>query len=77
MGKSLAVVLPGKSVRVVFVEGGVRCRQCLAELGVLPGETLKVIRSAPFAGPIMVEVNNSRFMLGRGMAAKIIVEELD
>ena len=54
-----------------------RCRQCLAEMGVYPGETLKIIRSAPFAGPILVEANGCRFILGRGMAAKVIVEEMD
>ncbi|MCD6319303.1 MAG: ferrous iron transport protein A [Candidatus Desulfofervidaceae bacterium] len=73
----LDAVSPGKKVKVIMVEGGVRCRQCLGEMGVYPGETLQVIRSAPFAGPIMVETNGSRFMLGRGMAAKIIVEEMD
>ena len=73
---TLNMVLPGKKVRIIMVEGGVRCRQCLAELGVYPGDIVKVIRSAPFAGPILVEVNGARVMLGRGMASKIIVEEV-
>lgn len=77
MKLTLDMVSPGKRVKVLLVEGGLRCRQCLSELGVYPGETLEVIRSAPFAGPIMVETNGSRFMLGRGMAAKIVVEEID
>ena len=73
----LDTVSPGKKVKIIMVEGGVRCRQCLAEMGVYPGETLKIIRSAPFAGPILVETNGCRFILGRGMAAKVIVEEID
>jgi len=77
MKLTLDMVPPGKKVKVLLVEGGLRCRQCLSELGVYPGEALKVVRSAPFAGPILVETNNTRFMLGRGMAAKIVVEETD
>jgi ferrous iron transport protein A len=67
----------GKTVRILRVEGGLRCRQCLADLGVHPGEVIKIIRSAPFAGPILAEVNGAKFMVGRGMATKVIVENID
>ncbi|HDD35347.1 MAG TPA: ferrous iron transport protein A [Candidatus Desulfofervidus auxilii] len=70
------MVAPGKKVRIIMVEGGIRCRQCLAELGVYPGDTIKVIRSAPFSGPILIEANGGKVMIGRGMASKIIVEEV-
>jgi len=66
----------GKTVRILRIEGGLRCRQCLGDLGVYPGETIKIIRSAPFAGPILAEVNGTKFMLGRGMATKVVVEEI-
>lgn len=46
----------------------------LADLGILPGTRLKVVRRAPFGGPVEVEVGGSRFMIGRGLASKIIVE---
>ncbi|AMM40633.1 Ferrous iron transporter, FeoA subunit domain protein [Candidatus Desulfofervidus auxilii] len=77
MSISLDRIPAGKIVRILRIEGGLRCRQCLADLGVLPGETIKIIRSAPFAGPILAEVNGTKFMLGRGMATKVIVEDID
>ncbi|MEM0329220.1 MAG: FeoA family protein [Nitrososphaerota archaeon] len=46
----------------------------LADLGILPGTRIKVVRRAPFGGPIEVEVGGSRFMIGRGLASRIIVE---
>lgn len=70
--------------------GGLRCRfgwswkgenkvsrgaaKRLADLGILPGTRIKVVRRAPFGGPIEVEVGGSRFMIGRGLASRIIVE---
>lgn len=46
----------------------------LADLGILPGTRIKVVRRAPFGGPLEVEVGSSRFMIGRGLASRIIVE---
>lgn len=46
----------------------------LADLGILPGTRIKIVRKAPFGGPIEIEVGGSRFMIGRGLASKVIVE---
>jgi Fe2+ transport system protein FeoA len=46
----------------------------LADLGILPGAKIRVVRKAPFGGPIEIEVRGSRFMIGRGLASRIIVE---
>lgn len=46
----------------------------LADLGILPGMRIRVVRRAPFGGPVEVEVGGSRFMIGRGLASRIIVE---
>jgi len=46
----------------------------LADLGILVGSRIKVVRKAPFGGPIEIEVNGSRFMIGRGLAERILVE---
>ncbi|MCC6024622.1 MAG: ferrous iron transport protein A [Thaumarchaeota archaeon] len=56
--------------------GGPRCGAAkrLADLGILPGARIKVVRKAPLGGPIEIEVHGSRFMIGRGLASRIIVE---
>lgn len=77
MPLTLDMASPGKAVRIHSIEGGLRSRQRLADLNVYPGEVIKIIRSAPFAGPILVEVNGAKFMVGRGMASKVVVEEID
>ena len=46
----------------------------LAQLGFLPGNKVRIIRSAPFHGPLLLEVEGSEIVLGRGIAAHILVE---
>jgi Fe2+ transport system protein FeoA len=45
-------------------------------MGILPGEVVKVVRSAPLFGPLMVSGRSGTFFIGRGMARKILVEEV-
>jgi Fe2+ transport system protein FeoA len=46
----------------------------LTDMGLTPGVTLTVVKSAPFLGPIEITVRGSRLALGRGMAKRIFVE---
>ncbi|MCD6536005.1 MAG: ferrous iron transport protein A [Thaumarchaeota archaeon] len=46
----------------------------LADLGIVVGSRIRVVRKAPFGGPIEVEVAGSRFLIGRRLAERIIVE---
>jgi ferrous iron transport protein A len=46
----------------------------LAQLGFLPGNQVRIIRSAPFHGPLLLEVEGREIVLGRGVAAHILVE---
>jgi Fe2+ transport system protein FeoA len=46
----------------------------LMDMGLTPGTTVTVVKSAPFNGPLEVLVRGSRLALGRGMAEKIFVE---
>jgi DtxR family Mn-dependent transcriptional regulator len=45
----------------------------LASLGLLPGAELCVQEVAPFGGPLLVQVGDARYALGRRVAAKILV----
>ncbi len=45
----------------------------LASLGLLPGAELRVEEVAPFGGPLLVQVGDARYALGREVAANILV----
>jgi Fe2+ transport system protein FeoA len=48
-------------------------RKRLEDLGLTPGTEVKVVRSAPFNGPVELQVRGSRLALGRGMAERVFV----
>ena len=72
---NLLNVKNGKWVSVVRVLGeeGV-CRGAYAQLGFLPGNKVRIIRAAPFHGPLLLEVEGREIVLGRGVASHILVE---
>lgn len=49
----------------------------LSALGLLPGTRVQVCDVAPFHGPLMIDVNGSRYAIGRDVAEKILVREPD
>jgi Fe2+ transport system protein FeoA len=50
------------------------CIKRLTDLGLTPGTKVTVIKSAPFHGPLEINIRGSRLAIGRGMASRIIVE---
>lgn len=49
-------------------------RKRLEDMGLTPGTRVRVVKSAPFHGPLEVYVRGSRLAIGRGMAKRIFVE---
>ncbi|QUL98838.1 MAG: ferrous iron transport protein A [Candidatus Fermentithermobacillus carboniphilus] len=49
----------------------------LLDLGVYPGVRVSVIASHPWRGPVVVRVGGTRVALGRGLARKILVRQID
>lgn len=45
----------------------------LANLGIVPGVEIKKRKSAPLKGPVEILVKGTSLVIGRGIAAKIIV----
>jgi len=45
----------------------------LEDMGLTPGTKVTVVKSAPFHGPIELQVRGSRLAIGRGMADRILV----
>jgi ferrous iron transport protein A len=66
----------GRWARVSSFLGGRGMEMRLSQLGFLPGNKIRVIRSAPFHGPLLVQVEGREVVLGRGIARHILVEHL-
>ncbi len=73
---TLIQVENGKTVRLLRFQGGRGLNQKLSQLGLCPGENARVLRHAPLGGPVLIEVEGRSIALGRGVASKVIVEEL-
>ncbi|HSL85923.1 MAG TPA: FeoA family protein [Bacteroidales bacterium] len=63
----------GQAGIIVSVTGGHNATKRLADLGLSPGTRIRLMRKALFSGPVQVDVNGSRLVLGWGLASKIIV----
>jgi ferrous iron transport protein A len=46
-------------------------------MGIHPGDTITMLRVGALGGPILIEVHSSQVALGRGIASKVIVEEME
>lgn len=65
----------GKSVRVVQLDTQPQFTHQLIQLGLSPGDCIRVLRRAPLGGPLLIECNGRQVALGRRITAQIIVEE--
>ena len=72
---SLLSLQIGKKAKIKRLVGGYEFQRKLASLNIRIGKTIKIVTSQPFRGPIVVEINDRCVTLGRGIAAKIFVEE--
>lgn len=60
--------------KVVAVRGGGRIAQRLMEMGVVPGVSIQVIKSAPFGDPIEIRLLGYSLAIRRNEASAIEVE---
>jgi ferrous iron transport protein A len=70
---SLVDIDDGQSAVIIAVNGGRMLSKRLADLGLTTGTEIKVLRRTLFSGPVQIEASGSRLVLGRGLAAKILV----
>jgi len=73
-GPSLAAIRPGDRARIVHLHASCAIRRRLAELGLLPGVEVELVRKAPFGGPVEVAMDGCSISLRRGEAASVEVE---
>jgi len=71
--KLLSQIEAGQTVRLVSVDAGVGLKQRLAAMGLLPNVEITVVRNW-HCGRLIVNVKNTKVVLGRGMAHKVMVK---
>jgi ferrous iron transport protein A len=82
--KKLSQLRPGETGVIVSIQAlttqhrhhrrrGWGFQRRLEDMGLTPGTTIMVVKSAPFHGPIEISVRGSRLAIGRGMADRILV----
>ncbi len=64
----------GKKVRVSRLVGGEGMRRRLKDMAIYPGVTVKLLSSFG-RGRVVLQVGESRFALGRGIAYRVMVCE--
>ena len=70
--KSLLNVPGGGQARLASASE--RLLRKLRQYGLHVGDDIRVLRTAPLGGPLLVEVNGRELALGRAVAEKILVE---
>lgn len=69
--KTLKSVEAGGNAFVVAVDAGSKARARLESLGIIPGVEVDVLNNS--AGPMLVSIGESRVMVERGIAEKVLV----
>ena len=70
-------VAVNKKAKVMGVQGGWGIRNRLSQLGIHPGDVITIVRHAALGGPILIEVHGFQVALGRRIASRITVEEVE
>ena len=74
MNMPLNAIGTGKCAQVDSLEGGqIMCKK-LMEMGMNTGSVIKMVKND--IGALIVKVGETRLVLGRGMAQKVIVREI-
>lgn len=72
---NLAMLTPGQQGRIVKLESSIGpIRRRLMDMGVIPGELVKVEKVAPMGDPIEVTVKGYNLSLRKGEARGIEIE---
>ncbi|GAB4311507.1 MAG: FeoA family protein [Methanobacteriaceae archaeon] len=75
--QKLTDVQPGKKVIIKQIKGGFGIRNRFESLNIREGKEVQIVASGPFRGPLVLNIDGCKVAVGRGMAAKISVEEID
>lgn len=65
----------GVDVKVKEIRAGFGLMRRLMEMGFVTNAKLRIIKSS-YQGPMIIALDNARFALSKGVAMKIMVEEI-
>ena len=70
----LSALEPGRTARVRFIRGGRNAVHRLRDMGLVTNAKVRVLKRAPFSGPVEIMVCSTRLAIGRNLADKVFVE---
>ena len=70
--RPLSTVRAGETVKLIGVDAGQGLKSRLASMGLLSNMEFTVVSNG-HPGPFVISVRNSKMVLGRGIAQKILV----
>ncbi|HTS70387.1 MAG TPA: FeoA family protein [Terriglobia bacterium] len=63
-------------LKILLITGGWEVRRSFNQMGIQPGDRVRILRRAPFGGPLMIDNQGTRVAVGKNLAEKIRVEVL-
>ncbi len=72
--KKITDLNAGAKGKIIFIDGGRGASQRLSDLGMTPGEVVRLDSKSSFGGPVRLCVRDCCIAVGRGLAEKIFVE---
>jgi ferrous iron transport protein A len=64
----------GATVKITGFTHKEGLRAKLNQYGLYQGDVARVLRAAPFGGPLLIEVGGREIALGKDLAAQVVVE---
>jgi ferrous iron transport protein A len=61
---------------ILSITGGWEVRRSFNQIGIQPGDRVRILRRAPFDGPLMIDNQGTRVAVGKQLAEKIRVAVL-
>jgi ferrous iron transport protein A len=74
--KPLAHLNTKQAAKIIRIHGGHHLKRRLEVMGLREGQNIKILSKQPLRGPLTVSIGNCQMTMGRGMAHKILVEEI-
>jgi ferrous iron transport protein A len=63
-------------LKILLITGGWEVRRSFNQIGIQPGDHVRVLRRAPFGGPLMIDNQGTHVAVGKQLAEQIRVEVL-
>ncbi len=63
-------------LKILLITGGWDVRRSFNQIGIQPGDRVRVLRHAPFGGPLMIDNQGTQVAVGKQLAQQIRVEVL-